>query len=571
LEPHTSAAYIDERNRLVIISATQVPFHVRRIVSNVLEIPLRKIRVIKPRIGGGFGGKQEILLEPIVAMVTMETRRPSRCTMTRKEVFISSRTRHPFRAKLKMGYNSDGEITAIDYDAVLNTGAYGTHGLTVLSNVGAKILPFFNKVKNVKFLGRTVYTNLPVAGAYRGYGATQSGFAFAQHIDIIARDLGVDILEYWKQIHIREGETSPVFKALGEGTEGVETFINSCSLDGCIDLGAKEIDWYAKRGKKINVGESKIKGVGVACSMQGSAIPEIDMGSAYIKMNEDGSFNLHVGATDIGTGSDTILAQIAAEEIGCHAEDFIVLSSDTDLTPFDVGAYASSTTYLSGEAVRKTARQIKEQILKVAAEILDVQPLDLEIEASFIYNKDKKEVHISKVCQHAMYTNNQFQIQATASHITHISPPPFIAQFAEVNVDVETGEIELVKFVSAVDCGQAINPVLVEGQVEGATVNGISYALDEEYRFNKNGVMTNASFGKYKIFTAKDLPELKTIIVPSHEDTGPFGAKSVAEVGINGPMPAIANAIYDAVGVRIFDAPLKAEKIFEGLNSNHER
>ena len=405
---------------------------------------------------------------------------------------------------------------------------------------------------------------MPVAGAYRGYGATQSGFAFAQMIDIIARDVGIDVLEYWKKIHIQEGETSEIFKALGEGTEGVLNVIHSCKLDECIDRGAKEIGWYDKRGKHIKVG-NKIKGVGVACSMQGSAIPEIDMASAYIKMNEDGSFNMSIGATDIGTGSDTILAQIAAEEIGCKTEDFIVLSSDTDLTPFDTGAYASSTTYLSGEAVRKAAADIKNQILKVAAEMLDVDIANLSIEDSYIINANEREMHIGKICEYALYTQNQFQIQATASHVVHLSPPPFIAQFAEVNVDIETGEIELVKFVSAVDCGQAINPTLVEGQVEGATLNGICYALDEEYRFNKNGVMTNANFGKYKIYTARDLTEMKTIVVKSYEDTGPYGAKSVAEVGINGPMPAIANAIYDAIGVRIFDAPIKAEKVFNEL------
>ena len=567
IEPHTSIAYFDERKRLVIITATQVPFHARRITSQLIGIPIRDIRVIKPRIGGGFGGKQEILLEPLVALVANRNRRPAKLKLSRKEVFISSRTRHPMRTRLKAGVKNDGTITALEMDGLMNAGAYGSHALTVLSNAGSKVLPLFNKIENIHFIGRSVYTNLPVGGAYRGYGATQGYAALNQHIDIIARKLGVDVLEYIKKWHIREGETSPVFEALGEGKEGTAQIIHSCKLDECIDRGAEAIGWYEKRGKKIREG-SKVRGVGVAVAMQGSGIPRVDMGSAYIKMNEDGSFNLSMGATDIGTGSDTILTQIAAEVLSVPVEKFIVRSSDTDLTPFDVGAYASSTTYVSGNAVRKCAEEIAKQIIDVGAKLLDTNPENLTLEnGDVVDTRTGKKVSFERIGYYTFYENDQFQIQAGGSFCGTESPPPFIAQFADVVVDTETGRVDVLKFVSAVDCGQAINPKLAEGQVEGATVNGINYALWEEYKFDKNGRMTNPNFTDYKLLTAADIPELITIIVNSFEETGPFGAKSIAEIGINGPIPAIANAIYDAVGVRLFHSPFTPEKVLKALNS----
>ncbi len=564
-EPHAAFSFFDEMGRLVIVSSTQVPFHVRRIVSQVLEYPLSKIRVIKPRIGGGFGGKQEVLLEPLVALVTIKHKRAAKLVFSRKEVFQYTRTRHPIRIRLKTGLKKNGEITTLDMDALLNTGAYGTHALTVLSNVGAKVLSLLNKIENLHFLGRSVYTNLPVGGAYRGYGATQGYFALNQQLDIITRKLDLDFLQFIKANHIREGETSRVFAALGEGKEGVAQHINSCKLDACIDLGAREIDWYKKRDKRICNGD-KVRGVGMAIAMQGSGIPLIDMASTSMKMNEDGSFNLDVGATDIGTGSDTILAQIAAEVLDIGLDRMIVLSSDTDRTPFDVGAYASSTTYVSGGAVKKCAEKIKAQILVVAAKMMECDETRLYLANGMVIDKKtQKQISLGKIAAHTLYTEDQFQIQAAASHVAKESPPPFIAQFAEVEVDKQTGEVCVLEFVSAVDCGQAINPKLAEGQVEGAALNGISYALTEQYRFSSGGALLTKSFHDYKIFTAADLPEMKTFIVGSHEKTGPFGAKSVGEIGINGPLPAIANAIFDAVGVRLFEAPFTAEKVYREL------
>ena len=564
-EPHAAISFYDEMGRLVIVTTTQVPFHVRRIVSKVCEFPLSKIRVIKPRIGGGFGGKQEVFLEQLVALTSIKHKRSAKIVLSRKEVFQNSRTRHPVRIRLRTGVKNDGQITFLEMDSLLNSGAYGTHALTVLSNCGAKVLPLFNKIENLRFLGRSVYTNLPVGGAYRGYGATQGYFALNQQLDMIARKLDIDLLGFIKKNHIQVGETSQVFKALGEGTEGVTQIVNSCKLDECIDIGAREIGWYNKRSKKITNGD-KVSGVGLCVAMQGSGIPLIDMAAATMKMNDDGSFNLDIGATDIGTGSDTVLAQIAAEVLGVGLDKMIVLSSDTDRTPFDVGAYASSTTYISGGAVKKCAEKIRNQILGVAAAIMAADKNDLDLSDERVYDrKNKKSISLSDVAVHALYSENQFQIQASASNVVEQSPPPFIAQFAEVEVDKKTGKVDVIKFVSAVDCGQALNPILTEGQIEGAVVNGICYALTEEYKFSANGNLLTKHFRDYKIWTAADMPEIKTIVVDSHEESGPFGAKSVGEIGINGPMPAIANAIYDAVGVRLFEAPFTPAKVYRAM------
>ena len=561
IEPHITTVYFDSNGRMVIVTSTQVPFHVRRIVARALNIAVQNIRVIKPRIGGGFGGKQEVLIEPLVAALAWKVRQPVCLKYSRAEEFVSGRCRHPQLIKLRTGVKKDGTITAIDMKILMNNGAYGAHALTIICNSGSKVLPLVHS-ENISFWGDTVYTNLPVCGAYRGYGATEAYFAFGVQMDEMAEKIGIDIVEWYKKIHIREGETSPVFAALGEGRAGVEQKITSCGLDKCLELGAKEINWSEKRNQK-KTGRFR-RGVGMVALMQGSAIPEIDMGSATIKMNEDGSFNLLIGATDLGTGSDTILAQIAAETLGVPTEKIIVTSSDTDLTPFDVGAYASSTTYLSGQAVLKTAQKVKQQILNVAAEMLNEPAENLTIENGIIYGKSGK-VTYQEVAHFSLYEKNQFQIVASDSHIVHKSPPPFSAHFAEVEVDILTGKVKVIKYVAAVDCGTAINPRLAEGQNEGAVLNGISYALTERYIFNERGKMLNPNFDYYKIFSTADLPEIKTILVPTYEPTGPYGAKSISEVGINGPCPAIANAIYNAIGVRLYQTPFTPDKVLEAI------
>lgn len=571
MEPHICATYLDENNRLVIITSTQVPFHVRRIVSERLQLPTKRVRVIKPRIGGGFGTKQEVLVEDICSALTLKTGRPVKYEMTRKEEFISSRTRHPQILKMKVGAKKDGKLSAVSMKVLMNTGAYGSHALTVACNTGSKVLPLYNKVLNVEFRADSVYTNLPVGGAYRGYGATQGYFAMECILDEIARELDMDPVELRKINHIKTGESSPVFAALGEGKPGVEQKIGSCGLDLCIERGMEEFDWENREECKKEVPPGKKRGSGMCILMQGSSIPEIDMGAASMKMNEDGSFNLNVGATDLGTGSDTILAQIAAEVLEIPVDDIIVYSSDTDMTPFDVGAYASSTTYLSGYAVKKCAEKVKRQVLKVASKMLEKDYYDLYLEDKKVHDYDGNSVTFDAIAKRSLYETDQHQIGAIASHISHKSPPPFAAHFAEVEVDTDTGKTEVLRYVCAVDCGTAIHPRLAEGQCEGALLNGISFALTEEYVFNKKGRMMNADFGSYKIFSTSDLPDLKVILVPTYEETGPFGAKSVSEININGPMPAIGNAIFDAVGVRLRHAPFTPEKVLMGIMEKQEK
>ena len=564
-EPHISIAYLDEKDRIVIRTSTQVPFHVRRIVAHTLQLPVKKIRVIKPRVGGAFGSKQEVCLEDIVAMVTLRTGLPCRLEYTREEVFVSSRIRHEQYVTLKAGLNNDGKITGFDMYVLSNTGAYGSHGLTVMCNCGSKVLPLY-PTDHIKFEGHAVYTNAPVAGAYRGYGATQACFAMEIIIDQMAEKLGQDPVEFRLAHHIQEGQGSAIFQALGEGREGVEQVVKSCGLDRCIKIGAEEIGWKEKYNKSKDQGPIK-RGLGMAALMQGSSIPEIDMASASLKMNEDGSFNLLCGATDLGTGSDTVLAQIAAEVLGISEEDVVVYSSDTDMTPFDVGAYASSTTYLSGMAVKNAAEEVKKQIIQVVSEMLNEQNADYTFDDGIVTSSSGKSVTMSEVALHALYQENQFQIGYIGSAISHSSPPPFSAHFVEVSVDTETGKIDILKYVAAVDCGTAINPKLAEGQTEGAALNGISYAMTENYILNDRGKMLNPSFKNYKTLKTIDIKELKSIIVPTYEPTGPYGAKSVSEISINGAMPAISNAVYNATGVRLTDAPFTPDKVLAAIKA----
>ncbi len=564
LETYISLAQLDNYERIIIHTSTQVPFHCRRIVAQTLDIPVGKIRVIKPRIGGGFGCKQEMLLEDVVAMFAMRTEQPVYFRLTREETFTYGRTRHPMKFRLRYGVKNNGEITALGMDAINNTGAYGGHGLTVMSCCGSKVFPLYH-VNNIHFDATSVYTNLPVGGAYRGFGATQAFFAVESMMDMMAEAIEMDPVEFRKMNHIRSGESHPAFAALGEGKDGTPMSIGSNALAECIERGAKEIGWERRTSHKSKTGRFR-RGIGMCCLMQGSSVPEIDMGAAAMKMNEDGSFNLTVGATDLGTGSDTVLAQIAAEALETTVDKMIVYSSDTDMTPFDVGAYASSTTYLSGEAVRKTAVKIRKQIIEVAAEMLDQKPENLEVfDAAVVSKENNEKVTFSDICKYSLYENNQFQIAAVGSHITHESPPPFSAHFIEVEVDMSTGSVKVLKYVSPIDCGTAINPTLAEGQVEGAVLNGISYALTEEYRFDSKGRMTNPGLKSYNIFSMRDLPEIKAILIPSYEGTGPYGAKSVSEICINGAMPGIANAVFNATGVRLHDAPFTREKVWRAI------
>lgn len=567
LEPHISRSYLDQNNRLVIVSSTQVPFHVRRILSRILNMPISSIRVIKPRIGGGFGGKQALHTEQYVAAVTLATRRPARLLFTREEVSMATNIRHEMKYEVKIGASRDGSIRAISMDGVSNTGAYGEHALTTLMVSGSKTLPLYNKVEAVRFSGDVVYTNLPPAGAFRGYGAPQGLFALDCIVDELATELGLDPLTVKEMNSIREGESSPIFKLMGEGREGVEQIVRSCKLQECIDRGRELIGWK-KRSKEMPPDSRKAKGYGCAIAMQGSGIAKIDMGAATIKMNEDGSFNLLIGATDIGTGSDTALAQIAAETLHVGVDKIIVYSSDTDFTPFDTGAYASSTTYVSGNAVKAAAEKVRLQILQGASEILEEPLADLELTHAEVRSMETgKAISYPEICTQLFYTFNQRQIGATGSFVGDESPIPFMATFAEVEVDTETGQIDLKKLISVADCGTPINPVQALGQLEGGTMQGIGWALFENVIYSQTGRMLTTDFFTYKVPTRMDYGELICELAESYEPTGPYGAKSIAEIGIDSPIPAIANAVYDATGIRLREAPFKSEKLlFEILN-----
>jgi len=566
LERHSAVTWLDADGRLVIRCSTQVPFHVRRIVARALNLPVGSIRVIKPRLGGGFGGKQEIIIEDLCAALTLATRRPVRMVLTRAEQFMCARTRHPQEVRLRSGVKRDGTITALELQVLMNSGAYGTHGLTVLCNSGNKVLPLY-QCANVRYVGETAYTNLPVGGAYRGYGATQSAFAVGVQLDELAQAIGMDTAAFLRRNTLRSGQGSEIFRALGEGKAGVAQAIGSCGLAECLDQVLAASGWPEKRAAYLAEQKTSARhkrGIGITTLMQGSSIPEVDMAAASLKLNDDGSFNLLMGATDLGTGADTVLSQIAAEELGVAVERIIPYSSDTDLTPFDVGAYASSTTYLSGGAVQKAARQVRGQILAAAARMLGVAAETLTL-SDGIVRGGGKSLALAEVAQYTLYTQDQHQIAAHASHITHQSPPPFAAHVAEIELDTMTGRITVLHYVSATDCGTAINPALAQGQVEGAVLNGISFALNEEYLFSAGGRMRNASFSWYRIPGARDLPRLTTILVPTYEESGPCGAKSVSEIGINGALPVISNAVWCACGLRLRHAPFTPERVWRAL------
>ena len=561
IEPHITLTWLDENDRLVIRTATQVPYHVRRVVAEIFDLPVGKIRVIKPRIGGGFGGKQEILNEEVCSAVTLKTGKPCRLEYTREEEFYAARSRHPQMVTYKIGLNKDLMMQSIDMEILQNCGGYGPHALTVMSVSASKTLALY-RAPNVRIRANSVYTNLPPAGAYRGYGAPQGYFALESLMDEIAIQLDTDPIELRKKNYFREGEDVPIAKVLGEGREGFPVILKSNGIDECIDRGRELIEWDAiKLEEKTGVFR---RGVGMATVAQASGIAGIDMGSVYIKMNEDGSFNLNMGATDLGTGSDTALAQIAAEVLDVPIDKMIIISSDTDTTPFDTGAYASSTTYVTGAAVKKAAEDVLNQILEQGKKLLEVS--EATIENNYVVSSDGQSISYQDICTKCFYTDHQTQIQAVASKVSYDSPPPYNATFADVTVDTETGFVKVNKIVSITDCGQVINPQMAEGQAEGAIPQSLGMALSEHMIFDEKGRPINTNFEDYHIYTSIDMPEIVAEFVHTDEPTGPFGAKAVAEIPINGPAPAVANAIFNACGVRIRECPITPEKVLKELN-----
>ncbi|MFA6675470.1 MAG: molybdopterin cofactor-binding domain-containing protein [Bacilli bacterium] len=568
MEPHCSNARLDDHNRLVIYTCTQTPFHMRRILTKTLGMPLNSVRIVKPRVGGGFGGKQAFHCEFFVALVTLRTGLPSRMVYSREEVFGASYTRHPMCITMKIGADKDGTIRAIDCRALSDTGAYGEHALTVFMIVGSKVLPLYNKVDAVRFGGRVVYTNHVPAGAFRGYGAIQGNYVLESAIDILAEKLHMSPIELRLKNSMKEGETSPIFEIMGEGTKGTPMIMESCKLPYCITRGAELIGWD-KKYPRLQVGPHKVRAVGMAIAMQGSGIPYMDMGSSSIKLNDDGSYMVTSGATDIGQGSDTVITQIVAEELMTTVDRVTIYSSDTDLTPFDVGAYASSTTYISGNAALKAAQKMKNRLIREAASILEVKEDDVDFDGEIFVAGDKS-ITLSDLANRLTYAKDMHQVAVTESYFGHVSPPPFMAGYAEVEVDTETGEYQLIDYVSVVDCGTTINPMLARGQVEGGIVQGYGMASCEAVIYNKAGKLLTNNFLTYHIPTHKEITKLTTEFADSYDPTGPFGAKSVGEIGIDTPPAVLCNAIYNAVGVRINDLPITPEKILKAMKAQKE-
>ncbi len=604
IEPHIVVTWFDEDDRLVIRTSTQVPFHVRRILSPVLGLSAKRIRVIKPRIGGGFGGKQEVMIEDVAAHLTIATGRPVRFEYTREEEFVNARSRHPMRIKMKTGVTNDGRIIANEMYALSDTGAYGCHALTVTGNTGHKSMALYN-APHIRFYADIVYTNTPPAGAFRGYGVPQGAFAVDVHIERIAREMGFDPIEFRLQNAVKPGDEHPFSRVWSEGREPVPEIIKTCGLAECVARGAEAIGWRrtTEDGRRsVGTQDSGLRtqdyhivdgkphlrrGLGMATVMQGTAIPYLDMGAASIKINDDGSFNVLVGATDLGTGSDTVLAQMAAEVLGITLDDIIMYSSDTDFTPFDKGAYASSTTYISGAAVVKAAQQVAEQIREVAARMLTkdggrttkenvgysssvIRPQDIVLRDRRAFAPDGRSVTLEAVALESLHHSQQTQIMAVASYVSPESPPPFAAQFAEVLVDTETGEVRVEKLVMAVDSGVIVNPVTASGQIEGGMTQALGYAVCEEMTYDARGNALQRNLTDYKIFAANEMPQLETIFVETYEPSHPFGVKAVAEIPMDGVAPAVANAVYNAVGVWMTQIPMTPERVWSAFEQRSE-
>ncbi|MBI5934589.1 MAG: molybdopterin-dependent oxidoreductase [Chloroflexi bacterium] len=594
IEPHVAVTYWDEDDRLVIRTSTQVPFHVRRMLAPVLGLPIKRIRVIKPRIGGGFGGKQEVLMEDVAAHLTIATKRPVIYEYTREEEFIAARSRHPMRVKMKTGVKKDGTITANEMYALSDTGAYGCHALTVTGNTGHKSMALYvgdgeyRKSPNIRFYADVVYTNTPPAGAFRGYGVPQGYWPLDRHLEKIARAMGFDPIDFRLKNAIHAGEYHPFSTAWNEGREPRPEIIHTVGLEQCVAQGKAAIDWDSKFGNEAwHSTQSKIRrGIGIALVMQGTAIPYLDMGGASIKMNDDGSFNLLVGATDLGTGSDTVLAQMAAEVLGVPVDDILCYSSDTDFTPFDVGAYASSTTYISGTAATKAAQICAERIKIRAAKMLsrkpalsnvegskvqgqegDLRPDDIRLANRKAFAPDGSFVTLAEIALDTLHKSEQEQIMGVASYVSPSSPPPFAAQFAEVTVDTETGAVTVDKLVMAVDSGIIVNPATASGQIEGGMTQALGYAVCEEMRYDEKGQAIERDFDRYHIFRADEMPELETIFVETFEPTHPFGVKAVAEIPMDGVAPAVGNAILDAVGVNVDENPVTPERVWRAMRA----
>ena len=557
METFRTYTELDRYGRLHVISSSQIVFHCRRILSRALGIPKSRIRVEKPRIGGGFGAKQTAVCEVYPAFVTLKTGRPAKLIYTREESQIAGSPRHEMEIRIRLGAGRDGHIRCVDLYTLSNTGAYGEHGPTTVGLSGHKAIPLYTGgLEAYRFSYDVVYTNLQAAGAYRGYGATQGIFALESIVNELAEQLGMDPTVIRDKNMVKEGMKMPSY---------YNETANACALDRCMEHCRQMFHWDEKYPVR-DMGNGKVRTAGVAMAMQGSCISHVDVGSATIKLGEDGTYNLIIGAADMGTGCDTILAQMAAECLDCSVDDIAVFGADTDASPYDSGSYASSTTYITGKAVEKACAELKERICSIAAEMLGCAASEMVFEGRQVRRIGTEEtVSLTDIGYKSQVFNTQ-AAEATASHSSPVSPPPYMVGMVEIELDKETGLVTILDYMAVVDCGIPINPALARIQTEGGIVQGIGHTLMEDVRYDHNGKPIGSSFMQYKIPTRLDMGKLHVEFEHSYEPTGPFGAKSIGEIVINTPAPALAHAIYRATGVWHRELPITPEKIALSLS-----
>ena len=551
METFRTYCSIDAYGRLNVLSSTQIVFHCRRILANALHIPKSMIRVTKPRIGGGFGAKQTSVCEVYPAFVTWKTKKPSKIIFSRYESQIASTPRHEMELHVRLGATKDGIVRGIDLYTLSNTGAYGEHGPTTVGLSGHKSIPLYGKAEAFRFVSDVVYTNHMSAGAYRGYGATQGLFAVESAVNELADKLGIDPFVIRQRNIVHEGDVMPAY--YGQ----VNT---SCALDRCLQAVHDNIGWDEKYPVR-DMGNGKVRAVGMGMAMQGSGITSVDVGSASLKINDDGFYTLSIGAADMGTGCDTILAQIAAEVLDCPLDNVTVLGADTDSSPYDSGSYASSTTYVTGKAVEQCAEQLKQKICQVGAGLLGLDERAVIFAGDAVTSEDGTQRATLAQIAAASQCGSNTALEAVVTHSSEISPPPFMVGAAEVEVDLETGEAQVIRYEAAVDCGTPVNPNLARVQAEGGILQGIGMALTENVTYDDRGMPQENSLMQYKIPARNDIGHIHVVFESSYEGTGPFGAKSIGEVVINTPLPAVADAIYHATHKRFYELPITREQI----------
>lgn len=551
METFRTYCTIDTYGRLNVISSTQIVFHCRRIISHALGISPSLIRVTKPRIGGGFGAKQTSVSEIYPAFVTWMTKKPSKIIFSRYESLTASSPRHEMQMHVRLGATKDGIVKAIDLHTLSNTGAYGEHGPTTVGLSGHKSIPLYGKAEAFRFTSDVVYTNIMSAGAYRGYGATQGLFAVESAVNELADMLHMDPFDIRFKNIVKEGDVMPAYY------NQVNT---SCALDRCLTRVKEMIKWDEKYPVRM-ISDTKARYVGMGMAMQGSGISSVDVGSATLKLNDEGFFTMNIGAADMGTGCDTILSQIAAEVLECDTDDITVFGADTDISPYDSGSYASSTTYVTGKAVEKCALELKSRIEKLGAKLLKCDVDDVTYENKLVRCDSTGDTVSLADISTASMCGNDISLSVTYTHSSPISPPPYMVGAAEVEVDLLTGESKVIEYDACVDCGTPVNPNLARVQAEGGILQGIGMTMSENITYSDKGKLYENSFLQYKIPSRMDIGHINVDFESSYEAAGPFGAKSIGEVVINTPLPAITDALSHAAGKRFYTLPITPEQI----------